>query len=189
MAEENFDELKSLIEAALYIAGRPLNDETLSKIFNTPSEKIFEAVQALKKELDERKSALEVLISPGPTYSLQLRSKYVPYVQHLAPGSLFSTSELKTLSLIAIKQPVKQSEIAKIRGSQAYSHIKKLVEHGFLSVKKQERTKILTTTRFFSEYFGLPYDKRKLKLKLISMARKEKLIKKVNNLEKSMEQE
>jgi len=35
----------------------------------------------------------------------------------------------------------------------------------------------------------LPYDKRKLKLKLISMARKEKLIKKVNNLEKSMEQE
>lgn len=188
MAEEKLNELKPLIEAALYIAGRPLNDETLSKIFNTTPDKIFEAIQSLKKELDERQSALEIIISPGPTYSLQLRSKYVPYVQHLAPGSLFSTSELKTLSLIAIKQPVKQSEIAKIRGSQAYSHIKKLTEHGFLSAKKGGRTKILATTRFFSEYFGLPYDKRKLKLKLISMARREKLIKKVDNLESSMNQ-
>ena len=188
MMEEKPDELKSLIEAALYIAGRPLNDEILSKIFNTTSDKIFGAIQSLKKELDDRQSALEIIISPGPTYSLQLRPKYVSYVQHLAPGSLFSTSELKTLSLVAIKQPVKQSEIAKIRGSQAYSHIKKLIEHGFLSVKKGGRTRILATTRIFSEYFGLPYDKRKLKLKLISMARREKLIKKVNNLENSITQ-
>ena len=46
-------------------------------------------------------------------------------------------SLLRTLSAIAIKQPVPQSEIIKIRGAGAYDHIKDLITRELI-VKREE---------------------------------------------------
>lgn len=162
---------KALLLAALYTAGRPVSTDELSKITNLPRKEIDSLISDIKKEFSLNQYPFQIIKLAGYRYSFQLAPEYVPLVKHLAPGSLFPASVLKTLSLIAVKQPVRQSVIAKIRGSQAYGHIKKLIEKGFVKAKVDRRTKILVTTPLFSDYFGLPYDKRKLKMKLKKMAK------------------
>ncbi|WP_297516318.1 SMC-Scp complex subunit ScpB, partial [Thermococcus sp.] len=66
------------------------------------------------------------------------------------------TGELKTLALIAYLQPIEQSKIIKLRGSQAYEHIKKLIEMGLIYAEPYERTKLLGTTQKFAELYGFP---------------------------------
>jgi len=162
---------EQIIKAALYASGRPLSVDILSKLVGLPSTEVHKIVRAIKKEFDKSNDFLEIVISPGPTYLMQLRPHLVKYVKQLSPQPLLTVAELKTLALIAIKQPVFQSTIAKIRGTQAYEHISKLIELGFVSAERQGRTKVLVTTKRFSEYFGLPLDKKSLKLKLLSLVR------------------
>jgi len=47
------------------------------------------------------------------------------------------------------------SDLARIRGNRCYEHVRKLEEMGFIKAEKSGKTKILTTTRKFAEYFGI----------------------------------
>ncbi len=161
-----------IIKAALYIAGRPISIDTLVKIVKLPPDEVHRLVSLLKKKLKEDDDIFEIVISPGPTYYLQLNPSLVRYVRRLSPKPLLSAAELKTLALIALKQPVLLSTIANLRGSQAYEHVAHLLELGFISAEPHGRTRMLTTTRRFSEYFGLPVSKKQLKIKLLSLAKK-----------------
>lgn len=165
---------KALIVAALYIAGRPVPAEKLAKIAGIKQQDIDRIIKEIQRDFASIGLPFQILKLAGNRFSFQLMPEYVPKVKQLAPGSLFSEAELKTLSLIAIKQPVKQSEIARIRGSQAYQHIEKFIERGFVRDKMEGRTRILVTTPMFSDYFGLPYDMQKLKAKLKRLAKKTK---------------
>ncbi|MGQ4833370.1 MAG: SMC-Scp complex subunit ScpB [Candidatus Asgardarchaeia archaeon] len=161
-----------IIKAALYIAGRPLSVESLSRIVNLPPDEVHKLVTLLKKQLNEADDIFDIVISPGPTYYLQLHPTLIKYVRRLSPKPLLSAAELKTLALIALKQPVLLSTIANLRGSQAYEHVSHLIELGFIHSEPHGRTKILSTTKRFSEYFGLPVNKKQLKIKLLSLAKK-----------------
>ena len=66
-----------------------------------------------------------------------------------------SDAMIKTLALVAYSQPVSQSEIVKTRGNRGYHYIKRLLELGFIQSRKQGRTKILTLTQKFYEYFQI----------------------------------
>ncbi len=48
-----------------------------------------------------------------------------------------------------------QSELFKVRGPRTYDDVHALVEMGFVSAKKSGQSKELTTTKKFSEYFGI----------------------------------
>lgn len=161
--EEN---VKAIVEAALYAAGRPLTLSQISKIAGVEGGQVKKVVSEIMKEYDARGSAIEVVELPGSRYAMQLRAAYSPKVKDLVPGGLLSLGELKTLAYIALMQPVKQSQVAKARGSSAYIHIKRLEGLGFVEGKTEGRTKVLCTTELFADYFGLPYDVKKLKLQL-----------------------
>ncbi len=75
-------------------------------------------------------------------------------MSHLAVSPEFSKAVLRTLGLIALKQPVKQSIIVSIVGNKAYDYVNELVSKGFIKAKKQGNTKILMTTPKFESYFG-----------------------------------
>ncbi|MBQ7405078.1 MAG: SMC-Scp complex subunit ScpB, partial [Candidatus Methanomethylophilaceae archaeon] len=62
---------------------------------------------------------------------------------------------MRTLSTIAYNQPVLQSELFKTRGPRTYDDVHKLIELGFVSGRKVGQTLELTTTKRFSEYFGI----------------------------------
>ncbi len=158
--------VKALVEAALYAAGRPLSLSQISKIAGIDSSQVKRVVSEIIEEYSMRGSAIEIIELPGSRYAMQLKAMYSSRVKDLVPGGLLSLGELKTLAYIALMQPVKQSQVVKARGNSAYSHIKRLEGLGFVEGKIEGRTKILRTTELFADYFGLPYDVKRLKLQL-----------------------
>ncbi len=153
---------KGTVEACLFAAGTPVKVEELASLVGTRSiEYVEKLVEYLSREYEERDSAIEVVRVLDDSFAMQLRTTVYDKVQDFSPRSELSPAILKTLALIAYKQPVKQSEIAKIIGTQSYDYIRKLSDRGFISAKPSGRTKILRTTKTFAEYFGFETDEPK----------------------------
>ena len=70
-----------------------------------------------------------------------------------------SPAVLKTLTVIALKEPIRQTELKEMRSS-AYEHIAELLEQGLISRSKDKngRSFNIRTTKKFQEYFKLKGD-------------------------------
>ena len=158
---------KTLIEAALYVAGRPLDLKTLASVIRTRSSKVVQQLaRTLKEEYDCRGTCLEILELEDERFVMQLKAEYSPRVQRLAVRPLLTIGPLKTLSYIAYKQPVPQRQVLTVRGNHVYGHLKQLEELGLITRERVGRAKVLRTTQLFADYFGLSYDLRTMKRKL-----------------------
>ena len=144
---------KSLMEAALFSAGRPVSELQLKSLLNRSSTYINSLAQKLMEEYRERNSPLEVVKLEGK-YALQLRPEYAERVVGFSPGELRAPA-LRTLSIIAYYQPIQQSDLVDIRGQAAYDHVAMLLEKGLIEKKRVGRSYELTTTDAFCDYFGL----------------------------------
>jgi len=82
---------------------------------------------------------------------------------------LLSSGPLKTLSYIAYRQPVPQARVTDVRGHHAYSHLNQLEEQGLIQRERAGRTKVIRTTEFFADYFGLSRDLKTMKQQLKSI--------------------
>jgi segregation and condensation protein B len=85
-------------------------------------------------------------------------AKFEPWIRrHLSKSreGRLSPAAFETLAVIAYKQPIKQSDLVVIRGNKSYEHVRELEKRGLISAERSGRTKLLTTTRAFADYFGL----------------------------------
>jgi segregation and condensation protein B len=166
------DEKARLVEAALYISGRPISLHEIQQATQIPTLKaVRQIVQKLMEEYNQRSGALEIVRLPRQRFVLQLNPQLSEEVGVLAPQGLLSLGELKTLIYIALSQPILQSNVVLYRGSHSYKHIKTLEAHGFIEAKKAGRTKELSTSEMFADYFGFDYELDKLKSQLKRMIR------------------
>lgn len=157
----------ALIEAALYVTGKPLDIKTLGSVIGMRSEdKIREAARELMADYVKEGGAIEVLELSDGRFVMQLKPQYAPPVKRLATRQLLTPGPMKTLSFIAYKQPVTQSYVAKVRGNLSYSHVKLLQEMGLIDQEKLGRTKMLRTTPNFADYFNLNHDLQTMKKQL-----------------------
>jgi segregation and condensation protein B len=157
----------ALIEAALYVTGKPLDLKTLGSVVGFRSEeKTRDLARTLKDKYGKDGSSLEVLELSDGRFVMQLKPQYVRHVKRLATRQLLTPGPMKTLSFIAVRQPVTQSYLAKVRGNLAYSHVKQLREMGLLAEEKLGRTKMLRTTPNFADYFNLSHDMAAMKKQL-----------------------
>jgi segregation and condensation protein B len=157
----------ALVEAALYVAGRPLDINELCSVLNTRSKnKTRKLVKTLMQEYTRRSTALEILELKEERYVLQLKSDFTPYVRKLVNRPLLSTGPLKTLSYIAYRQPVPQKRVIDVRGNHAYGHVKLLKEMGLISGERSGRSTLLRTTEYFADYFALSHDAATIKREL-----------------------
>ena len=85
---------------------------------------------------------------------MQVRFGLAGRVLSFAPKEI-EAPLIRTLAIIAYKQPIKQSVLVEIRGNKSYDHVKELEERGLINAEKFSRTKLLTTTRGFADYFGI----------------------------------
>ena len=167
LSEEKLKRDSALLEAALYVAGRPLDSKTLGSIIKTRSKsKVQRLVSILMEEYKNRETALEILELEDKRFVLQLKAEYSPQVQRLAIRPLLSKGPLKTLSYIAYRQPVLQPQVVDVRGHHAYGHLRQLESMGLISRERVGRTRLLRTTGFFADYFGLSHDLRTMKRQL-----------------------
>lgn len=158
---------QKLVEAALYVAGRPLDLKTLGSVVKTRSTKLVQQLaRAVKEDYDNRNTCMEILELGDERFVMQLKAEYSPRVQRLALRPLLTAGPLKTLSYISFRQPVSQKQVLNVRGHHIYSHLKQLEELGLISRERVGRTRVLRTTQFFADYFGLSHDLRTMKRQL-----------------------
>jgi segregation and condensation protein B len=157
----------ALLEAALYVAGRPLDLKTLCSVLKTRSKaKVERLVKMLAEEYKARDTALEVLELDDERFVLQLKAGFTMQVRKLAIRPLLSAGPLKTLAYIAFRQPIRQARVVAVRGTHAYGHVKELEELGLIVREREKRGRVVRTTPFFADYFGLSHDVRLMKRQL-----------------------
>ena len=156
-----------LIEAALYVTGRPLDIQKLGSVLKFRSEdKVRELARLLKEKYGNDASSLEVVELSDGRFVMQLKPQYVKHVKRLASRQLLTAGPMKTLSFVAYRQPIAQSYLAKVRGNLTYSHVKQLRELGLITEERLGRTKVLRTTPNFADYFNLSHDMQTMKKQL-----------------------
>lgn len=164
---EDIKKKKGLIEAALYVAGYPLELKTLCSIAHLYSKKkIFELTKSLAEEYKNQNGCLEILELEDQKFVMQLKPEYVSRVRRLSIKPLLTEGPLKTLSYIAYRQPVAQAKVIDVRGVQAYDHVHRLMEMGLISREKFGKSHMLKTTELFAGYFGLSKELHLMKKQL-----------------------
>ena len=87
----------ALLEAALYVAGRPLDLNELCSVLGTRSKKKAKKLAAtLMQEYASRNTALEILELKDERYVLQLKADYTPLVKKLVNSSFNLLAFTKT---------------------------------------------------------------------------------------------
>ena len=153
MSKDN--DIKAKIEAALYVAGRPLNTDELAKAAGISSLKnVVKATRMVLKSVNTYMAAIEIVEFPGTRFAMQLKPKHNLVARKFALKPLMPKSVLRTLSHIVYFQPITSAEMALQRGSQIYQHLRLLHQMGFVDSERAGRTKIYRTTSLFSQYFG-----------------------------------
>lgn len=153
--------LKSRIEAVLFITARAVSAKEIAEILGEEEETIEEALLELMFDYSAHEGALEIDDTDG--YIIQVKLEHMDIVEKLCPVEL-KAPVLKTLSVIALKEPIRQTELKELRGSTAYEHVAELLEKGLISRHKDKngRSYNLKTTPKFAEYFKLKGDAKAL---------------------------
>lgn len=155
------EQLKARIEAVLFTTGKALQIEEIAEILNIEPEIAEDAMLELIMDYSSRDGALEIDDEDG--YILQVREEYSDIVEKLCPVDL-KPAVLKTLTVIALKEPIRQTYLKELRGANAYEHVKQLLDMGMITRHKDKngRSFNIKTTPKFAEYFKLKGDAKTL---------------------------
>jgi len=155
-------QLKSAIEALLFLGGGPLDLDRLKGIFEDASKEQIEAqLQALQADYDAREAGVQVAeVANG--YQIATRPEQAVWVRKFKTVKVttrLSRPALETLAIIAYKQPVTRPEIEAIRGVNIGGIVRNLMERRLVKIvgKKDVVGKPLLygTSVEFLQYFGL----------------------------------
>ncbi len=142
-----------IVEAVLFSASKPVKVSEIEVLIQMDGRTVRKALKKLAEQYDEMGSSIEVARTGGG-YSLILREEYRPYGRQFAPKEV-PDEVLRTAAWIAVHQPVLQSDLNRSLGSRVYGDVRTLTELGLIRARKKGQTLELTTTKRFSEYFGI----------------------------------
>jgi len=170
---QNENDVAARLESALYSAGRPLTLEELIKASGTESrQKTTSTLDSIIKKMKNVFKAIEVVILPDGSYVFQLKPEYSSSIRKYASKPLLSRATQKTLSYIALEQPISSKQLLEVRGSGVYAQLKELRQLNFIEHQSVGRLRIYSTTEKFQKYFGIEGDVNVLKQKLFKKIRK-----------------
>ena len=170
---QNENDVAARLESALYSAGRPLTLEELIKASGTESrQKTTSTLDSIIKKMKNVFKAIEIVILPDGNYVFQLKPEYSSSVRKYASKPLLSRATQKTLSYIALEQPISSKQLLEVRGSGVYAQLKELRQLNFIEHQSVGRLRIYSTTEKFQKYFGIEGDVTALKQKLFKKIRK-----------------
>lgn len=148
------EKAKKTIEAALFMSPEPITVDKLKNLLGMDYSQTLKSIEELKEAYESRETSLEIRKSEN-RFEMGLKQPYSDEVGHLATSPDLKKAELRTLGLVAIREPIKQSKVAKVIGNKSYRYIGELERKGFIeTTKEEEQTRILETTDKFKNYFG-----------------------------------
>jgi segregation and condensation protein B len=172
-------ELKSILEAILFSAEKPLSLKELREVFAAAVEHADgnEIARSLKKvKEDQLTTALEELarehepanrsyrlVCVAGSWQFVTQPEFAPWLKALVGHKVrpprLSQPALETLSIIAYRQPITRAEIEQVRGVTVDGVMQTLLERGLVhQVGRAEvvgRPMTYGTTTVFLQYFGL----------------------------------
>lgn len=149
--------LRGAVEAALFAAGGPISLPDLAQVVGSPTEEVADCLTVLRVEYKSREGGLEIVRHAGGLWVLQVPKQYTHLVTRLVPPDL-ETPLMRTLSVIALLQPVTQAKVVDRRGQGAYNHVTELVKRGFVLKEPEGNSFLLRTTPEFARRFRLKDD-------------------------------
>ena len=131
MEQEN---LKGIIEAILFVAGRAVTSKELSLVMEKSKDEIEEVIYQMNLEYKDKNRGIEIL-KIEDSYQLATRKEYYEYVYKIIDKRnkpKLSNAALETLSIIAYNPRISRPEIESIRGVNVDGTMYKLLEYGLI---------------------------------------------------------
>ncbi|GAB3033333.1 SMC-Scp complex subunit ScpB [Bowmanella dokdonensis] len=163
MAKISDEQLKQLVEAAIFVADEPLSPEKLQETVLLDLKVSQKRLKAVIDELqlDYRPRGVQ-LVKVASGYRFQSMDSLAPWLSKLwqEQAPRYSRALMETLALIAYRQPITRGEIEDVRGVSVSSNIiKTLTERGWIKVVGHKevpgRPALYATTKGFLDYFSL----------------------------------
>ncbi len=156
-------QIKHVLEAALFAAGRPLTLDKLAELFPKRSrpdkQNLKRVLEMLVADYEGRGIELKEVASG---YRVQIKQSMNDWLTPLWDERVprYSRALLETLSLIAYRQPITRGDIEDVRGVAVTTGIiRTLLERDWIRVVGHRdvpgRPAMFGTTREFLDYFGL----------------------------------
>lgn len=147
---------KRLVESVLFSASKPVSINEIKESTGLSPKKVTGALEMLIEDYNvTRKNDVSMeVIKAGAKYAMQVKKQYLDQSVMVAKPEIQSEM-LKTLSLIAFHQPVKQSNLRRMVGQKVYDHVDELALMRLIHTRKHGTTEMLTITKQFPEYFGI----------------------------------
>jgi len=146
------------VEAVLFSSTGPVSVAQIKESTGLSKKEVDSALCALmhRYNVEQKKTSSLEIVQAGDKYVMQIKKAYTER------GNLVSAPEidsdlLRTLSLIAFHQPIRQSELRKMLGEKIYSHVVNLEEMHLIDSEPEGVTKVLCTSTYFPEYFGIKH--------------------------------
>ena len=158
--KENLRKLKGRVEAILFLSDKPRGADSLAKQANADIDMVRQVLAELVQDYDERHGGITIDCTNG--YCMQIADQYEDLTEDILPIAL-RTAVLRTLSTIALKEPMLQKDLVTIRGGGVYEHVKELSDMGLVKKTKDGHQNVLHTTKFFTENFKLSQNGLELK--------------------------
>lgn len=155
-------ELKSAIEAVLFVAGSPVSIDRLAGIFeDVQKEHVSAILSSLRNEYDSRGSGMMIAEVAGG-YQIVTRPEHAGWIRKfkaVKTSARLSKPALETLAIIAYKQPITRTEVENIRGVNIGGIIRNLMERRLVKIMGKKdvpgKPMLYGTTSEFLQYFGL----------------------------------
>ena len=115
--EEN---IKGIIEAILFAAGREVNIKELCISLEKSKEEIEEIIKQMNMEYEDKERGIEI-VKAEENFQLATRKKYYDYIYKIIDKRnkpKLSNAALETLSIIAYNPRISRAEIEAIRRSK-----------------------------------------------------------------------
>ena len=153
-------ELQTLIEATLFGAGKSMSVGDLSLGLKQDESLVSEALHSLQSSLKRRRGGALQVVEISGKWALEVKPSIADKLPKVAKTEI-PPKLLKAAALIAYHQPMEQASLVKLLGEKTYGYTKELSDAGLIDRRKKGNTRILTTTRRFSEVFGCPHTTHK----------------------------
>ena len=125
---------KSIIEAILFAAGRPVNKKELVLNLEISEEDIENIIASMQEEYKEENRGIEI-IRLEDSYQLVTKKELYDFIYPVLDKRNqpnLSNAALETLAIIAYNPKITRAEIESIRGVSADACVYKLLEYGLI---------------------------------------------------------
>jgi len=155
------EQYKAIIEAMLFVSGTPVTIKKMKEVLeDTGDQDIRSAVDELMREYGERKGGVR-LVEVAGGFQFRTDETLAPWLKKFAgvkPATL-SQAAMETLAVVAYRQPIMKSEIDRIRGVDASTSLRSLLERNLIRIMGRKdvpgRPILYGTSRHFLEVFSL----------------------------------